>query len=312
MAILLVSSFSVSACRGLELENKTEQIAGYTESQAMIVLVNELNRYRSAYTDAVLDVTVEGEDKPFEEVLTDNVKEYLEQIKLLCMLAEEQGVTVTSQERDSIRDVSALYYSGLSAEDLELIGCSIEDVQTVYEDIFQADKLIRRLTEDAQSDISDSEAKAIEVQQIVTSDLKKALAILKLCKIDGSDFATMASRYTESDEVTRELRRGSIGGLYEETAFSLDEGDISNIIECDGLYYIIKCTNGYDQEATADRKAMLEAAINTKAFSEVYDSYREEHPVRFGERFWNDLDLSEALGTSVDDFFELYDENLSF
>ena len=303
MAILLVSSFSVSACRGLELENKTEQIAGYTESQAMIVLVNELNRYRSAYTDAVLDVTVEGEDKPFEEVLTDNVKEYLEQIKLLCMLAEEQGVTVTSQERDSIRDVSELYYSGLSAEDLELIGCSIEDVQTVYEDIFQADKLIRRLTEDAQSDISDSEAKVIEVQQIVTSDLKKALAILKLCKIDGSDFATMASRYTESDEVTMELRRGSIGGLYEETAFSLDEGDISNIIECDGLYYIIKCTNGYDQEATADRKAMLEAAINTKAFSEVYDSYREEHPVRFGERFWNDLDLSEALGTSVDDFF---------
>ena len=32
---------------------------------------------------------------------------------------EEQGVTVTSQERDSIRDVSELYYSGLSAEDLD-------------------------------------------------------------------------------------------------------------------------------------------------------------------------------------------------
>ena len=309
MAILLVSSFSMSACRGIPLENKTEQIEGYTESQAMIVLVNERNRYKSAFTEDILSLTVDEEGQSFEEKLTENVKTFLEQVKLLCMLADERGIIVNSQERDSIRALSESYYGMLSKEDLELIGCDMEDIQLLYEDYFQADKLIRTLTAGANSDISDSEAKVIEVQQIATASLKKALAILKLCKIDGSDFATMASRYSEADEITLRLERGTIGGLYEDTAFSLDEGEISNIIETGGMYYIFKCTNGYDEEATRQRKERLEAAINTEAFSGVYQSYKDEHNVRFAEDFWEDVDLFSGMDSTVDNFFELYDES---
>ncbi len=309
MAILLVSSFSMSACRGIPLENKTEQIEGYTESQAMIVLVNERNRYKSAFTEDILSLTVDEEGQSFEEKLTENVKTFLEQVKLLCMLADERGIIVNSQERDSIRALSESYYGMLSKEDLELIGCDMEDIQLLYEDYFQADKLIRTLTAGANSDISDSEAKVIEVQQIATASLKKALAILKLCKIDGSDFATMASRYSEADEITLRLERGTIGGLYEDTAFSLDEGEISNIIETGSMYYIFKCTNGYDEEATRQRKERLEAAINTEAFSGVYQSYKDEHNVRFAEDFWEDVDLFSGMDSTVDNFFELYDES---
>ena len=309
MTMLMVSSFSMSGCRGLELENKTEEIAGYTESQARIVLVNELSRYEKAYMDAILDVPVDETEGTFEDVLVSNVKEFMEQLKLLCMLAEERGVALTSQERDELRELSEEYYSGLTEADRDIIGCSPEDVQQVYEDYYLAEKLIDTLTADAKSDISDSEAKIIEIQQICTSDLKKALAILKLSKIDGYDFASLASRYTEASEVTIKLQRGSRGGLYEETAFSLDEGEISNIIEVGGLYYIIKCTNGYDERATAERKEILESAINTRAFSQVYDSYKSEHPVRFRDRFWDEIDLSELTEADADNFFELYDEN---
>ena len=308
VAILTVSSLSMSACKGLELENKTQQVDGYTESQAMIVLANERNRYKEAYTASILTASVGDGGESFEEVLTDNVREYLEQVRLLCMMADERGITVTGQERDLIRELSETYYSMLSGEDLSYIGCSVEDVQTVYEDLFQATKLINELTKEAQSEISDSEAKVIEIQQIGTSDLRKALAILKLCKIDGADFATMASRYTETDTVTLKLMRGTLGGLYEDTAFSLDEGEISNIIETGGMYYIIKCTDGYDEEATLERKSMLEDAINTSAFSEEYQSYKEEHNIRFAERFWRDVDLQNGELSTVDNFFELYEQ----
>ena len=305
VAILLVSSLSMSACRGIELENKTEQVEGYTESQAKIILANEMNRYKKAYTADILKVEV-GEET-FETVLVDNVKAFLEQVRLLCMLADERGISVTSQERDSIRALSEEYYGLLTEEDLDYIGCSLEDVQTVYEDYFHASKLINELTKDAMSEISDSEAKIIEIQQIETSDEKKALAILKLAKIDGMDFATLASRYNEADETVLELRRGTVGGLYEETAFSLNEGEISNIIKTGGLYYILKCTVGYDEEATQERKQLLENAINTSAFSSVYESYREEHNIRFRERFWQDMNLEAGAASTVDNFFELYD-----
>ncbi|HIU87916.1 MAG TPA: peptidyl-prolyl cis-trans isomerase [Candidatus Avilachnospira avistercoris] len=308
VAMLLVSSLSMSACRGIELKNKTEEVEGYTESQAMIVLTNEMNRYRKAYTDDILKVEAGDSGESFEELLIDNVKAFLEQVKLLCMLAEERGISVTSQERDSIRALSELYYSSLTPEDKDYIGCSLEDVQRVYEDYFLADKLINELTKNAGSEISDSEAKVIEIQQIALSDEKKALAVLKLLKIDGLDFATLASRYNEAEETALSLRRDTIGGLYEDTAFSLDEGEISNIIKTGDLYYILKCTNGYDEKATQERKRLIENAIDTSAFSEVYEGYKEEHNIRFGERFWNDISLGEGSASTADNFFRLYDE----
>ncbi len=306
VTVLGVSSLSMSACKGLELEDKTEVIEGYTESQAMIVLVNERNRYVKAYTFDILSVEVEGEDAEFAEMLTDNVKEYLEQLRLLCRYADEYGVTVTSQERDSLRTLSEKYYATLTEADLEYIGCTVHDVQTVYEDLFQAEKLITQLTSGVQSEISDSEAKVIEIQQIATSELKRALAILKLIKIDGADFVTMAGRYNEADTVSVELKRGTVGGLYEDTAFSLETGEVSNIIESGGIYYILKCVNDYDEKATMERKDLLNDAIKTDAFEAVYQSYRDEHNVRFAESFWLEVDLSDGKGSTTDRFFELY------
>lgn len=310
-AILLVSSLLMSACRGMELENKTEQVEGYTKEQAMIVVANERNRYQNVYTSAIWNVQFGEDNTSFEEHMIQNVKVFLEQVTTLNMLAAERGITVTSQERDRIRTLSEQYMNGLSEADRAYIGCDISDVQKVYTDYFLANKLASVLTSTADSEISDSEAKIIHVEQIVTASLPKAKALLKKAKIEGDDFGTLARRYSESDEVERVLRRGVSENVYERTAFGLDEGEISNIVELDGLYYIIKCTNGYDEAATLMRKDKLETAILDRAFMEVYEPYRAEHNIRFAESFWKRIDFSEGEDSAVTNFFELYHEMLA-
>ncbi len=306
LILSLVSLFAVS-CRGIELENKTMEVEGYTEPQAMIIVANERNRYQNVYTDAIWNIEVDG-DVTFDKYLISSVKSFMEQIKLINMMAEERGVTVTSKERDKIRQLSERYMEGLTEADRAYIGADTDDVNKVYTDYFLANKMAELLTSSADSEISDSEAKIIHVQQIVTASEKKAMALLKMIKIDGDDFETMARRYSEDETIDRELMRDREDDIYEKTAFSLDEGEISNIVEMDGKYYIIKCTDGYDEQATLERKDKLRKAILNKAFQETYSSFKAENNIRFGERFWNKIDFSEGKDSHVMNFFDLYDE----
>ena len=308
-AVLTAAVFILPSCKGLELENKTEQVEEYTKEQAMVIISNERNRYENAYSEDIWKISVDDEGTGFDKLTIQNVKSYLEEIKLLCMLADERGISITSTERDIVRQMTDEYMAGLDEGDLEYIGCTREDVQKMYTDIFQAEKLINSITGTVDSEISDSEAKVISIQQIVTADEKKAKAILKRIKIDGENFNSMASRYTEDEEIDLKLMRSDNDeDLITRTAFSLEENEVSNILFKDGLYYIIKCTDGYAEEDTLLRKARLEEAMNNKAVMDIIGPYRNEHNIQFVERFWNNMDFSEPDGSEADDFFDIYNE----
>lgn len=303
-----MAAASLTACKGMELENKTEIVEEYTEPQAMILVANERNRYENVYSDKIWSVSVGDEAAGFDKLTVQNVKQFMEEIKLLSMLAAERGITVSSTDREEIRQITDEYMNGLTEEDLAYIGCDRSDVQLVYTDYFIADKLIESITGGVDSEISDSEVKVIRIRQIGTSDLKKAKAILKRIKIDGESFSSMASRYTETDTIERTLMRGRDNDLIEKTAFSLEEGQTSNIIEENDMYYIINCADGYAEQETLERKDRLQKALNTKAVRNVLDPYRSEHNIQFVERFWNDIDFSEPSESSVDNFFDLYNK----
>ena len=305
-AVLLSGALLLSACRGVTLENKIVQVEGYTEPQAMILIANERNRYQNLYTPVVWDGRA-ADGMGFDRLLTESVKSFAEQLRLICMLAEERNFSLTSTERDLIRQMSEKYMSGLTAADRAYIGCTEEDVSALYTDYHTAVRLVRSLTGSVNDEISDSEVKVIRIQQIATSDLKKAKAILKLVKLGGADFESLASRYSEIAETELVMERGG-NGLRERTAFSLEEGGISNILAVDGLYYILRCVDGYDEEATRIRKQQLAVSVDSAAFAEIFEPYREEHNIRFTERFWNEIDLRAGAGCTAENFFDIYRE----
>ena len=298
----------LGGCRGMKLENKTEIIDEYTEPQAMILVANERNRYENVYSDKVWSVQVGNEGIGFDKLTIQNVKNFMEEIKLLNMLAADRGISVNSTEREMIRRVTDEYMSTLSEGDLSYIGCDRNDVQTLYTDYYTAEKLIISITETVDTEISDSEVKVIKIAEIATRDLKKAKAILKRIKIDGESFSSMASRYTEIDTIEQTLMRSNAPDLIERTAFSLEEGQTSNILAEGDMYYIINCVDGYAESETLERKERLSKALNTKAVREILDPYRAEHNIKFVNRFWNDMDFSEPSGSSVSNFFDVSDK----
>ena len=94
--------------------------------------------------------------------------------------------------------------------------------------------------------------------------------------------------------------------IREEAAFTLEQDEISDILEQDGKYYVLKCTNAYDQTATAERKSKLAQQKKTEAFRQIYEPYQQKYQIRLPADLWKNIDFSAGEGCSTDNFFTLY------
>ena len=310
--VLMVCSFI--SCKGIEITGKTEDVDGYTEAQAMIVIGSERNRYQNQLGAEIWDLPVENQqERTYGPYFVAKMKEFLQDIKTLNLLATEKGIIATSTDMEKIRTVAHDFYDGLSAEDMAFMGdCTLEDVISIYTEYFVACKTAEYLISDVDSEVSDADAKIIRVQEIVVSDELLAEQLLQQVNVSGANFSYYARQNSEDPNIEKTLAKSEKEDAIYQAAFALEEGQISDIIEQDGKYYILKCIDAYDEAATLERKKKLEETIRSNALLKQYTAYADEHIVRFREPFWKEIDLTAHPESDADNFFSLFDENITF
>lgn len=221
-------------------------------------------------------------------------------------MADEQGIELTGQEKDSLKALAKEYYRGLSEQDRDYMGVTESEVYDLYCEYYRADKLVAELTRDENLEVSDAEAKVIQVQQIVLDSRERAEDILSQVQQENADFANIASRSSRDVQINHTMEWSSDMDIREEAAFTLEQDEISDILEEDGKYYILKCTNAYDEEATAARKSMLAQEKKTKAFLAIYEPFVREHTVKLKDDLEEIVDFSKGQGCTSDNFFQMY------
>lgn len=296
----------LSGCKK-ELASVSEitEIKAYTLPQTMIVVTAERNQYQQIYTSQIWGVTL-PDGKTFEDYLLGQVKEFLEEMKMMNLLAQKEEITITSVEKEELRKLSEEYFESLTQEDLDYLAIEEEDARTMYEEYYLANKVVTELTKDMNLEISDSEAKVIVVEQIVLSDIAVAEEVLLRVLAEGADFEAIAREYSEDPMTTCQIGRGEQPGAREEAAFSLALGEVSQVVEENNRYYIMKCVSDYDEDATQERKAGLYQKRKKEAFDQIYRQFKEENPVVFKDDIWKDIKFSKEDKTSTTEFFELY------
>lgn len=305
---------SLVSCKGVEITGKTEEVVEYTEAECKIIIGSERNRYQNALGANIWNLPVANQhEATYGPYFVSKIKEFLQDIKTLNLLASRTGIVITSTEMDIIRTVANEFYDGLTAEDIEFMGnCTVDDVIHIYTEYFLACKAADYLISDADLEVSDAEVKVIKIQQIVTSDAAKAQELLELVNVEGANFAYYARQNSEDPEIEKTLSKMEQSTTLSSVAFSLEEGEMSGIVEENGKYYILKCIDAYDEEATMDRKTKLESVLKSNAFFDEYDEYKSQHIVRFRAPFWDNIDLNANSGSKAENFFSLFDEKVSF
>lgn len=301
MAVLVLTGCG----KGLPMVSEVEETKAYTRPQSMIIVATERNRYQQAYTNQIWDVKL-PDGETFETYLLGQVKEFLQEMKMMNRLAEEKEIIITSSEKEELRKLSDEYYQSLTKDDIAYMGVDEGDVKTMYEEYFLSNKVVGELTKDMNLEISDSEAKVITIDQIVMSDETIAADVLNRVNEKGADFEAIAREYSEDTQIQRQLGRGESAGAVEEVAFSLVKGQVSQVVEDDGRYYIIRCVSDYDETATQARKDSLYQQRKKDAFGQIYNQFKEENPMTFSNEVWEGLTFSSGDKTTTTNFFELY------
>jgi len=311
LIIAAAVSAMLSGCKTeIPLVSEIKETKLYTLPQSMIILATERNKYQQLYTSQIWGVELPG-GQTFETYLMDQVREFLQEMKMMNLLAESKGVTLTSGEKEEMRKASEEYYNSLTPDDIAYMGVSQSDVRFMYEEYYLSNKVVVELTRDMNLEISDSEAKVIAVEEIVMSDKAAADEVLLKLKEQGADFSAIAREYSENGVVECKMGRGEDPGALEDAAFGLAEGEISQVTESQGKYYIIRCISDYDEAATQERKSGLYTSRKKEAFDQIYAQFKQDNPVTFSNNIWKDLTFSKDDKTTTTSFFEIYNKYFS-
>lgn len=273
--------------------------------EAKVYLANYQNIYGTAYG---LDLWQHdfGDDS-LEEYIKDITLEELTQVVCMNQLAKAQEMALTAEEEALAADAAAEYYATLTSDEIAYLGVSESDICEYYEHYALAQKLYNSLTSEVNEEVSDDEARIMEIMQIyVTSEQRAQEVAEKLA--EGEDFASVANNYNELSSIQIYVSRDDMPEEVEKIAFQLDNDQVSGKIEVESGYYFIRCVDKYNEELTEANKANIVEKREKEAFDDVYDEFVSSLSSNMNEKVWEELEINTESEITTNSFFKIFEK----
>lgn len=293
------------------------------ETEMKIYLANMANSYEKVFGEEIWNTTVG--DRTIDECFKDSVLAKVSRIKVLNLMAEEEKISLSNDEKKSLRKAAKAYIKTLSKEEKELLSADEDTVYRMYYEYALAEKVYNTITGEVNMEISDDDARSITVMQICIktyhedshgriadyskSGKSEALERAKELRekaVTGSDFEALCAMFNEEQESTHTYMRGEMPESYETVAFGLEQGEISDVITTEDGYYIVKCISPYERKATEDNKKAIINAAKNKAFEDKYEEFLSTLTGMLNEKAWGEMKIIHDSRVTTDEFFDIY------
>ena len=212
---------------------------------------------------------------------------------------------LSEEEKEKTAQAAEEYFASLTEEETAYMGVSESDIKEYYEHYALAQKVYHSLTKAVNEEVSDDEARVMEIMQIFVSDESRANEIASRLA-QGEDFATLANNYNELGSIQVNISRDDLPAAVEEIAFQMENDEVSGKITVDGGFYFIKCLNKYNQELTEANKANIVDKREKEAFDDEYNGFVSSLSSNINEELWENLELETGSGMKTDTFFEVF------
>lgn len=293
-----------------------------TRAEIMVYLTTFYRQFASAYGTEMWDYDFGGIS--LENHVKDIVLSKMVQIKIMNIMAADRKITLSTEEEAKAAAAAQEYYGALT-ETLKSEEKITEDVVLkVYQEYMLANKVYQSITQSAEMEISDDEARTVTAQIIyfknwkIKNNEKVAMSESELQNVkstaqkvlsqvrEGENFEGLALQYGDGKQVKKSFARGSVEPAFEELLFSLNTGEISDVLDLEDGYYIVKCISTMDYEATQQNKLVLAEQKKEEAFEKAYEEVAADTPEQFRKRQWQRITLKEEIHYTDADFFEVY------
>lgn len=283
--------------------------------EAMIYAKVIEESYEAAYGEDIWNITYEATDgskMKFEELIKEETVEQMKMVKVMITTAKEEEIALTEEEQEEMGQQAKAFYEGLTDQQIEDMGISLEVVVRVYEENRLADKAYEKLVADKVREVSDEEARVTKVYDLLfpayeyaanvviplgeeqrQEALAEAVAALDVLNGVGLEEGMVPPTieeyaktygYNESGEIYFEQGEAAskYGEEYETKMYELSEGQYSSVIETKYGYHIIYMISLTDEEKTAQRKDEIVKELEQEAFETFYQDLTSD-----AEKKWN-------------------------
>lgn len=293
--------------------------------EILVYLLTAKDQYENVFGAEIWQKDLEG--LTLEEQVKDTTLSRIAQIKAMNLLAEKYNVKLDGEEQRNVEKAAETFYDSLSEKEITAIGADVPLIRQLYTEFAVANKLYNFITGDINPEISDDEARTITVKHILIKTyslnedgskleyseekkedaLRRAETVLRELEA-GADFDEMAELYNEDTDVEYSFGQGTMPVAFEEAAFNLDTEQISEVVETEYGYHIIKCTSTFNREETDANKIKIVEKRKSEAFDQVYSQFLDTLTSKLNEGLWESVSLSEFDGMDTTNFFDVYNE----
>ena len=96
---------------------------------------------------------------------------------------------------------------------------------------------------------------------------------------------------------------------FEQAAFGLETGEISQVVKSEAGYHIIKCISTFDREQTDLNKLEIVEQRKKEVFGEEYDAFVEDLACQMNEKLWEEIGLDHEGDVQAVSFFQVYEKH---
>ena len=265
-------------------------------------------------------------DTNFAGQMKDQLQAFLYQLKGMVLMAESRGITLSDEEKTLAASAAKMYLAGLSAEAVSYLGMTEEQLTQLYQEYRLAERLVAQVTAIVEEEISDDEARVIEVQQIVfplnkteedgsevpisveeKTELKKRAQEAADRALAGESFTLLQETYSSEPAGSIRVSRFDVEKAWETAVFALGKEEISGVIETKDALYIVRCINNLLGEETLTNKEVIRERKKAEIFYQEYNAYVAKLLVQNKEGGWQSLAFTNWVPDCDVDFYEIYD-----
>lgn len=316
LALVLVMTMSLIGCSS---QNKTVATVNEQEitlgNYEKLLALNK-SSMELYYGSEIWSTEIE-EGKTYEDMLKDMVIETMIRSEVIYEQAKKEGVEPTEKEiqqqvdsfnedtKDDTEYKDQLKKIGIDEEFLKFQfarDLSNSNLQEKFEDDTQiSEEEMTKYYEDNKKDFyidttaashilirtQDDEGKELSDEKKKEAKLKAEEALEKVK--NGEDFKDVAKEYSQDGSASSggdlgTFGRGQIvaefGAEFEEAAFGMKDGEISDIVETEYGYHIIKVTERTDKQQTYDEvKEKIKSTLASSKYNEYVEKLKEDSTI---------------------------------
>ena len=127
----------------------------------------------------------------------------------------------------------------------------------------------------------------------------------------GEDFESVAKEVSRFSQIEYQVSRGTLNPILEETAIYMSDGEVSDIIQTEQNYYLIRCVDDFDEVLSSENESQVFGKLRYATWSQSFTSYAKEHTVGISEEIWENLHFYQTTAFTSDDLYETYDRYLA-